>query len=81
MKKKEIKKLTKDQAIKDIEKSVLNPLACKDELGRLRCAAASSVGNEGYERSVSLIDAGADVIVIDTAHGLSLDVIYAVKRL
>ena len=42
--------------IKDIEKSVLNPLACKDELGRLRCAAASSTGNEGYERSVSLID-------------------------
>ena len=67
--------------IKDIEKSVLNPLACKDELGRLRCAAASSTGNEGYERSVSLIDSGADVIVIDTAHGHSLDVIKAVKRL
>ena len=67
--------------IKDIEKSVLNPLACKDELGRLRCAAASSTGNEGYERSVSLIDSGADVIVIDTAHGHSLDVIKSVKRL
>ena len=67
--------------IKDIEKSVLNPLACKDELGRLRCAAASSVGNEGFERSVALIDSGADVIVIDTAHGHSLDVIKAVKRL
>ena len=67
--------------IKDIEKSVLNPLACKDELGRLRCAAASSTGNEGYERSVSLIDSGADVIVIDTAHGHSIDVIKAVKRL
>ena len=66
--------------IKDIEKSVLNPLACKDELGRLRCAAASSTGNEGYERSVSLIDSGADVIVIDTAHGHSLDVIKAVER-
>ena len=67
--------------IKDLEKLVVNPLACKDELGRLRCAAASSVGNEGYERSVSLIDSGADVIVIDTAHGHSLDVINAVKRL
>ncbi len=67
--------------IKDIEKSVLNPIACKDKLGRLRCAAASSVGNEGYERSISLIDAGADVIFIDTAHGHSSDVINAVKRL
>ena len=67
--------------IKDIEKSVLNPLACKDKLGRLRCAAASSVGNEGYERSVSLIDSGVDIIVIDTAHGHSADVIEAVKRI
>ncbi|MFL2802619.1 MAG: IMP dehydrogenase [Paracoccaceae bacterium] len=67
--------------IKDIEKSVLNPLACKDELGRLRCAAASSVGDEGYERSVSLIDSGVDIIVIDTAHGHSADVIEAVKRI
>ena len=67
--------------IKDIEKSVLNPLACKDEFGRLRCAAASSVGNEGYERSVSLIDSGVDIIVIDTAHGHSADVIEAVKRI
>ena len=67
--------------IKDIEKSVLNPLACKDELGRLRCAAASSVGNEGYERSASLIDSGVDIIVIDTAHGHSAEVIEAVKRI
>ncbi len=67
--------------IKDIEKLVLNPLACKDELGRLRCAAASSVGNDGYERSVSLIESGVDIIVIDTAHGHSVDVISAVKRI
>ena len=67
--------------IKDIEKSVLNPLACKDELGRLRCAAASTVGNEGFERSISLIDSGVDIIVIDTAHGHSAEVIAAVKRL
>ena len=67
--------------IKDIEKSVLNPLASKDKLGRLICAAASSVGNEGYDRSVSLIESGADIIVIDTAHGHSIQVIEAVKRI
>ena len=67
--------------IKDIEKSVLNPFASKDKLGRLRCAAASSVGDNGFERSLSLIEAGVDIIVIDTAHGHSVEVIEAVKRL
>ena len=67
--------------IKDIEKSVLNPFASKDRLGRLRCAAASSVGDNGFERSSSLIEAGVDIIVIDTAHGHSVEVIEAVKRL
>ena len=57
--------------LKDTEQSVLNPLACKDERGRLRVAAASTVGDEGFERSVALIEAGVDLVVIDTAHGHS----------
>jgi len=66
--------------IKDIEQAVLNPQACKDELGRLRVAAASTVGDTGFERSGALIDAGCDLIVIDTAHGHSAAVLEAVKR-
>lgn len=67
--------------IKDIEQAVLNPQACKDELGRLRVAAATSVGDEGFERAEALIDAEADVIVIDTAHGHSTSVMEAVDRI
>ncbi len=70
--------------VKDIEKSQLNPSAVKDEQGRLRVAAATSVGQEGYARSEHLIDAGVDVIVVDTAHGHSsrvLEQVEAVKRL
>ena len=67
--------------IRDIEQSVLNPHACKDSLGRLRCAAASTVGDEGFNRSIALIEAEADILVIDTAHGHSRDVIEAVKRI
>ncbi|WP_313350128.1 IMP dehydrogenase [Paracoccus sp. (in: a-proteobacteria)] len=67
--------------LKDTEKSVLNPLACKDDLGRLRVAAASTVGEEGYERSLALIDAGVDLVVIDTAHGHSEGVARAVSRI
>ncbi|MDO5604430.1 MAG: IMP dehydrogenase [Paracoccus sp. (in: a-proteobacteria)] len=67
--------------LKDTEKSVLNPLACKDDLGRLRVAAASTVGNEGFERSQALIEAGVDMVVIDTAHGHSEGVAMAVERL
>jgi IMP dehydrogenase len=66
--------------VKDIQKSVLNPHACKDELGRLRVAAATTVGDKGYERSQALIDAGVDLIVIDTAHGHSISVAEAVSR-
>jgi IMP dehydrogenase len=67
--------------VKDIQKAVLNPHACKDGLGRLRVAAASSVGNTGFERSSALIDAGVDLIVIDTAHGHSVSVGQAVERI
>lgn len=67
--------------IKDIEQSVLNPQACKDDMGRLRVAAASTVGSAGFERSMALVKAGADVIVIDTAHGHSSAVAAAVAKL
>jgi IMP dehydrogenase len=67
--------------VKDILKSVLNPNACKDEMGRLRVAAASTVGDQGFERSAALVDAGVDLIVIDTAHGHSVAVSKAVERI
>ena len=67
--------------VKDIEKAVANPNACKDEQGRLRVAAATSVGEAGYARSEALIDAGVDLIVVDTAHGHSRRVLDAVTRI
>ncbi len=67
--------------VKDIEKSELNPNACKDEQGRLRVAAATTVGDDGLERTEMLIDAGVDVVVVDTAHGHSARVIEAVDRI
>jgi IMP dehydrogenase len=67
--------------VKDIEKAVANPNACKDEQGRLRVAAATSVGEAGYARSEALIDAGVDLIVVDTAHGHSRRVLEAVTRI
>ena len=70
--------------MKDIEKAVANPNACKDEQGRLRVAAATSVGEAGYVRSEALIDAGVDLVVVDTAHGHSrrvLDTVTRIKRL
>ena len=73
-------KLTGLLTLKDTEKAVLNPNACKDDLGRLRVAAATTVGDAGYERSVALIEAGCDLIVIDTAHGHSEGVARAVAR-
>ena len=73
-------KLTGLLTLKDTEQSVLNPLACKDDLGRLRVAAASTVGDEGFERSQALIEAGVDMVVIDTAHGHSAGVAKAVER-
>ncbi|MEQ1770996.1 MAG: IMP dehydrogenase [Devosia sp.] len=66
--------------VKDIEKAQLNPMAIKDAQGRLRVAAASTVGDKGYERSMALIDAGVDLLVIDTAHGHSVHVAAAVER-
>jgi len=73
-------KLTGLLTIKDLEQAVLNPFACKDALGRLRVAAASTVGDAGFERTMALIDAGADMVVIDTAHGHSEGVAIAVER-
>ncbi|HKB00408.1 MAG TPA: IMP dehydrogenase, partial [Methyloceanibacter sp.] len=69
--------------VKDIEKARAHPNACKDEQGRLRVAAATSVGDSGFERAERLIDAGADLIVVDTAHGhssLVLDQVSRIKR-
>ena len=66
--------------VKDIEKAVASPLATKDAQGRLRVAAATTVGDKGYERSAALIDAGVDCVVIDTAHGHNRDVATAVER-
>ena len=73
-------KLTGLLTLKDSEQAVLNPQACKDELGRLRVAAASTVGDAGFERAEALIDAGVDMVVIDTAHGHSEGVAVAVER-
>jgi IMP dehydrogenase len=73
-------KLTGLLTLKDTEQAVLNPQACKDDLGRLRVAAATTVGDAGYERSEALVEAGCDLIVIDTAHGHSEGVAKAVER-
>jgi IMP dehydrogenase len=67
--------------VKDIEKAERHPFACKDEQGRLRVAAATSVGEDGFRRSEQLMDAGADLIVVDTAHGHSQRVLEAVNRI
>jgi len=66
--------------VKDIEKAVASPNATKDDQGRLRAAAATTVGDSGYARSEALIDAGCDCIVIDTAHGHNVEVARAVER-
>jgi IMP dehydrogenase len=66
--------------VKDIEKTQLNPNASKDAQGRLRVAAATSVGEDGFERAERLIAAGVDLLVIDTAHGHSQRVLDAVTR-
>ena len=73
-------KLTGLLTLKDSEQAVLNPMACKDHLGRLRVAAATTVGDAGFERSGELVDAGVDIIVIDTAHGHYEGVAEAVRR-
>ena len=63
-----------------IEKQVAYPSAVKDEQGRLRVAAATTTGDSGFERAERLIDAGCDVIVVDTAHGHSRKVLDSVAR-
>jgi IMP dehydrogenase len=67
--------------VKDIEKAQRHPHACKDSQGRLRAAAATTVGADGYERTERLIAAGCDLIVVDTAHGHSTRVLEAVTRI
>ncbi|MGN6365132.1 IMP dehydrogenase [Asticcacaulis taihuensis] len=67
--------------VKDMEKSQAYPLAAKDGAGRLLVGGASTVGDAGFERSMALVEAGADVVVIDTAHGHSILVSQAVERL
>jgi IMP dehydrogenase len=66
--------------VKDMEKSQAHPHAAKDAQGRLLVAAASTVGDAGFERSMALVDAGVDVLVIDTAHGHNTEVAKAVGR-
>jgi IMP dehydrogenase len=67
--------------IKDIEKSEAYPAASKDDLGRLRCGAAVGVGPDRVERTQALVDAGVDVVVVDTAHGHSSSVIETIAEL
>jgi IMP dehydrogenase len=66
--------------VKDIEKAVNYPHATKDAAGRLRVAAATTVGDAGFARTEALVDAEVDVIVIDTAHGHNIEVARAVER-
>ena len=69
--------------VKDMDKAQAHPLANKDELGRLRVAAATGVGHDGQDRARALIEAGVDVVVVDTAHGHSagvLEAVGAIKR-
>jgi IMP dehydrogenase len=67
--------------VKDIEKAVAHPNASKDEQGRLRVAAATTVGDRGFERTERLIEAGVDLVIVDTAHGHSSRVLEAVGRI
>ena len=66
--------------VKDMEKAVNHPDACKDVQGRLRVAAATGAGSDGLTRAEALLDAEADVLVIDTAHGHSENVLETVSR-
>jgi IMP dehydrogenase len=67
--------------VKDMDKATAHPNACKDELGRLRVAAATGVGPDGLRRAEMLVEAETDVIVVDTAHGHSAGVLEAVERI
>jgi IMP dehydrogenase len=66
--------------VKDIQKAIKYPIACKDSLGRLRCAAAIGVGRDAMERAEALVAANVDALVIDTAHGHSQGVLDMVRR-
>jgi IMP dehydrogenase len=69
--------------VKDIQKNIKYPNACKDALGRLRCGAAIGIAKDSIERARALVAAGVDVLVVDTAHGHSqpvLDMIARVRR-
>src|SRR5688572_27088310 len=67
--------------VKDIQKQIKYPNACKDALGRLRCGAAIGVSKDSSERAAALVAAGVDVLVIDTAHGHSQGVLDMVARI
>ena len=69
--------------VKDIQKAIKYPNACKDALGRLRCGAAIGISKDALERAAALVSAGVDVLVVDTAHGHSqmvLDMVARVRR-
>merc|ERR1711965_878035 len=67
--------------VKDMEKAQNHPDSCKDEHGRLRVAAATGVGNDGMVRAEQLINAGVDVLIVDTAHGHSEMVLETVRQI
>jgi IMP dehydrogenase len=67
--------------VKDIEKAQKYPNACKDERGRLRVAAATTVGDDGLRRAMALVEAECDVVMVDTAHGHSQGVLDTVRRI
>ncbi|MBR9972796.1 IMP dehydrogenase [Magnetospirillum sulfuroxidans] len=67
--------------VKDIEKAKAHPNACKDDQGRLRVAAATGVGLDGIKRAEALLEAGVDIVVVDTAHGHSRGVIETVRQI
>ena len=67
--------------VKDIEKTSQHPYACKDEYGRLRVAAAIGTGNDREARTEAVVEAGADVVVLDTAHGHTTSVIETLRAL
>ncbi len=67
--------------VKDMEKATQHPDASKDAEGRLRVAAASTVGDKGFERALALIEAGVDAVVVDTAHGHAQSVLDQVARI
>ena len=67
--------------VKDIEKAEAHPNACKDERGRLRVAAATGVGEDGLKRALKLVEAECDVVVVDSSHGHSKNVLDAIARI